>query len=248
MTHKLTPREPTPEMMDVYRAAFTSTERFDGEKVWAAMWDAAPAIEPQLLDDTSLRAQISSIGNEVHNLACDHQFNQRIVSRLSNIAGRLWGLAQKASPEPATEPPGMAEIERAQFPAYGRFSLQELADAVDVAASGSKGHTKPDSGHDSVPFINFNSLNRIVTHFAALAQPRVPEWRTIESAPKDGDYFVGCGWNYGKPHGELHYVIAAWDGEKFVERSEWNEASHLQFLEWWMPLSDPLPPAPEKQS
>lgn len=69
---------------------------------------AAPAAEPQLLDDASLRAQIGGIGNEVHNLSCELD-----NARLGNIAGRLWKLAQQASSEPAAEPPEMAEIERA---------------------------------------------------------------------------------------------------------------------------------------
>ena len=37
----LVPLEPTPAMMEVYRAAFISSERFDGAKVYRAMVDAA---------------------------------------------------------------------------------------------------------------------------------------------------------------------------------------------------------------
>jgi len=37
---ELRPREPTVEMMEAYRHAFVSSERFDGAKVYTAMWDA----------------------------------------------------------------------------------------------------------------------------------------------------------------------------------------------------------------
>ena len=64
-------------------------------------YTAPPApVVPELLDDTSLRAVIGRIGNEVHNLSCEQTSDDRLASRLSEIAGDLWKLAQQASPAP----------------------------------------------------------------------------------------------------------------------------------------------------
>lgn len=57
---------------------------------------------PKLLDDTSLRAKIGGIGNEIHNLGCSHQGNDEIARVTADLAGRLWGLAKQCSAEPAS--------------------------------------------------------------------------------------------------------------------------------------------------
>lgn len=57
---------------------------------------------PKLLDDTSLRAKIGGIGNEIHNLGCSHQGNDEIARVTADLAGRLWCLAKQCSADPAS--------------------------------------------------------------------------------------------------------------------------------------------------
>lgn len=62
-----------------------------------------PARQPQILDDDSLARQIGEIGNQVHNLGCDHQNDEDLSERLATLACALWGLAQR-SPKQAQKP------------------------------------------------------------------------------------------------------------------------------------------------
>lgn len=54
---------------------------------------------PVILDDSSLRSQIGGIGNEIHNLSCEHQNNEKLSDRLSDLSSRLWKLAQESPKE-----------------------------------------------------------------------------------------------------------------------------------------------------
>ena len=48
---KLVPIEPTESMMDAYRYAFTSKDRFDGANVYKAMLTAAPAPQDSQMEN-----------------------------------------------------------------------------------------------------------------------------------------------------------------------------------------------------
>ena len=65
-------------------------------------------------------------------------------------------------------------------------------------------------------------------------------WQDISTAPKDGTRFVAVGNNYGLYSEAQHTCIAQWFRGCWMEVSEWNEDSELQYLTHWMPLP-PLP-------
>jgi hypothetical protein len=72
-----------------------------------------------------------------------------------------------------TAPVRAAEVKLGEMPAYGKASLNELAAAVAEAVVGDRNHEFEFEhenlfiGHQIVPTINFNSLNRIVTAFVS---------------------------------------------------------------------------------
>ena len=43
--------------------------------------------------DNSLQSRISSIGNQIHNLGCDHQDNDGIMCQVEVIRGEAWKIA-----------------------------------------------------------------------------------------------------------------------------------------------------------
>jgi hypothetical protein len=89
---------------------------------------------------------------------------------LDRLCDALRADAQKA-PQPRTAP------EQRTMPMYGEIPWQKLIDAVSEATIGKPGCWEPDEsyyvGHAPVS-INMNSLNRIVSKFAA-PQPRTAE-------------------------------------------------------------------------
>ena len=59
--------------------------------------------EPEILDDTSLRALVGEIGNQIHNIGCEYQGNEGLSERLGVLASECWAVAQQLSPEPAPD-------------------------------------------------------------------------------------------------------------------------------------------------
>ena len=82
----------------------------DTEAEWnllAADREAAQA-EAVPVDDRSLQFRIGEIGNQVHNIACEHQDDEDLSERLADLRSRLWAIAQELAP-PAAPAPGIAE-------------------------------------------------------------------------------------------------------------------------------------------
>lgn len=100
------------------------------QEIVAAL-SAQPAASAELLDDTSLRAAIGGIGNEVHNLACEHQNSDEFSRRLSDIAGRLWALAQQCSAEPTA-----ASVQGASDHSALLAELDEFVHGLDFMGTG----------------------------------------------------------------------------------------------------------------
>lgn len=60
-------------------------------------------IEPQpvvdreaLVDDDSLSRQIEDLGNQIHNLGCEHQNDEELSERLQELRTTAWELARRA--------------------------------------------------------------------------------------------------------------------------------------------------------
>ena len=59
----------------------------------------AQGAEPvALLDETSIRAKIGEIGNQIHNLACEHQNDDALSEHLGELRSQLWALATFTPP------------------------------------------------------------------------------------------------------------------------------------------------------
>ena len=80
------------------------------------------------MDDTSLAAQVGEIGNQIHNLACDHQNDEDLAERLGELRSQLWALAQTAPATPSSA--GMVSVEAASkvVSAYDRDYPMRTAD------------------------------------------------------------------------------------------------------------------------
>ena len=59
--------------------------------------------EPDILDDTSARALVGEIGNQIHNVGCEYQDNEGLSERLGEMASQCWSVAQQLSPEPTPD-------------------------------------------------------------------------------------------------------------------------------------------------
>lgn len=53
-----------------------------------------------ILDDSSLRAQVGELGNQIHSLGCEYQSDERLAERLGELRNVAWGLARVASAAP----------------------------------------------------------------------------------------------------------------------------------------------------
>ena len=51
-------------------------------------------MQPTVLDETSPRAAIGEIGNQIHNLACEFQHNEDLAEKLERLACELWRVAR----------------------------------------------------------------------------------------------------------------------------------------------------------
>lgn len=70
-------------------AEFDVLARIEGKKREA---------EQRPINDDSLRAQIGEIGNQCHNLSCEHQDNDDLRDRLGSLASRLWRIQRQVRP------------------------------------------------------------------------------------------------------------------------------------------------------
>lgn len=66
---------------------------------------AAPApgiveAEAVPVDDRSLQFRIGDIGNQVHNIACEHQDDESLAERLGELRSELWSLAKEVAHPP----------------------------------------------------------------------------------------------------------------------------------------------------
>jgi len=55
---------------------------------------AASSVEP--IDDASLRAMIGELGNQIHNLGCEHQGDEKLSGRLQELCTYAWKLSSLA--------------------------------------------------------------------------------------------------------------------------------------------------------
>jgi hypothetical protein len=104
-------------------------------------------------------------------------------------------------PQPAEAAPGVVEaLEYKRMASSGRCDWTNLREAVSEAVNGGRENSTPFDpsyapGHQIVPQINYNSLDRIVTAFVdeALArQHGAREWQSMDSAPIDKMVLVHC--------------------------------------------------------
>lgn len=58
-------------------------------------------VQTEILDDDSLARMISELGNQIHNLGCEHQDSEKLSARLEELALQAWELADSA---PKTAP------------------------------------------------------------------------------------------------------------------------------------------------
>ena len=59
---------------------------------------------PEITDDDSLAREIGEIGDQLHNLSCEHQHDDELSARLGTIASALWSLARR-TPDPVPGAP-----------------------------------------------------------------------------------------------------------------------------------------------
>lgn len=73
-------------------------------------------------------------------------------------------------------------------------------------------------------------------------------WRSMESAPRDGSYFLACGFDDGNPNNDRHFAVTFWhEGlQQFREGSHKDEHNALLYLTHWQPL--PAAPARDQDS
>lgn len=102
-----------------------ATTRYPEEAV--AYVPEVAEITATVLDETSPRAAIGEIGNQMHNLACEFQSNEDLAERLGGFACELWRVAQSASPEPI---PTMTPQEAAKVSAEDRENIVDEIESI----------------------------------------------------------------------------------------------------------------------
>ena len=81
----------------------------DPREVAQYISDCIRALSPtpqadHILDDSSLRAKVGELGNQIHNLGCEYQEDEKLAERLGELRSIAWGLAQVASTTPQADP------------------------------------------------------------------------------------------------------------------------------------------------
>lgn len=87
------------------------------------------ALQAEPISDDSLQARIGGIGNEIHNLGCEHHKNEELAERLGELASSLWSLAASvANPSP---PPKMTEPDDEHLWRFWNEKAQSQAIEID---------------------------------------------------------------------------------------------------------------------
>lgn len=77
--------------------------------------------------DGSLQARIGEIGNQVHNIACEHQADEALAERLGTLRGELWRLAQEVAHPPQ---PSVSIAEAAEVLLGDDIAISRMAEAI----------------------------------------------------------------------------------------------------------------------
>lgn len=64
----------------------------------------------EVLDDASMQAKVSEIGNQIHNLGCEHQNDEALSDRLRELRDQLWDISKNY-----TKPVDVAAVRRQAF-------------------------------------------------------------------------------------------------------------------------------------
>ena len=82
---------------------FASNERYVRGDLSGPAAPAPGIVEAEAVpvDDRSLQFRIGDIGNQVHNIACEHQDDEDLSERLADLRSRLWAIAQELAPPAA---------------------------------------------------------------------------------------------------------------------------------------------------
>lgn len=79
----------------------------------------------EVLDDASIQAKVSEIGNQIHNLGCEYQNTEDLSDRLKEIRDQLWDISKNC-----TKPVDVAVVrERALEEVACRFDAEALKKA-----------------------------------------------------------------------------------------------------------------------
>lgn len=103
-----------------------------------------PAGEAVPVEDGSLQARIGEIGNQVHNIACEHQDNEALADRLGDLRGELWEIAKEVAhpPQPSvsiTEAAVDAAYKALPPDAHGTIGSGEMERVLEAAFCALKG-------------------------------------------------------------------------------------------------------------
>lgn len=122
---KLVPVGPTPEMMRAYEVAFTSSERFDGAKVYKAMLAAAPqAPSGQQAEPTDAEIMALAVDMDLDHLPISAKRFARAVLALAHRQSE-WRLlpAKMLMPDPTWE----GDVDEATYKAGWNDCIDALA-------------------------------------------------------------------------------------------------------------------------
>ncbi len=61
----------------------------------------------------------------------------------------------------------------------------------------------------------------------------MPEWKPIDSAPRDRTWITVRGWDFGVEGSRRHYAVARFENGKWIE----GDGNQLRYLTDWQELS-----------
>ncbi len=215
--------------------------------VATAHLSAPCAVEAAVLDDESLQAQISEIGNQIHNLSCEYQSNEPLSERLRDLRGKLWDISKRTA-----KPVDVAAV-REQ-------ALEEAAKIADVGMLVPPDGGSPTKGEIDVALSIAAAIRALLTAETtetltcaksqterSNAEPaQAEQWQDMKSAPLNGrsvivfDSFLGSKDGRGQ-------VIARFDKEH-----GWHVAASVVggiYIKLTNPIKwMPLPAAPSTEA